>query len=138
MGCLSAIFVRSDDSRDCHNIHGRKYLGNTDRNLVGTQAYTVNILINYIDAASLDALTHTLPKFTRRSATEGPMPYTTSRDEWTFATFMNSFNFDTYKWGGMDSSPLSHSAPLTANTLNGQDWQQLTRLGAGILAIHAV
>lgn len=63
---------------------------------------------------------------------------TTSRDEWTFATFMNSFNFDTYKWGGMDSSPLSHSAPLTANTWNGQYWQQLTRLGAGILAIHAV
>lgn len=50
MGCLSAIFVRSDDSRDCHNIHGRKYLGNTDRNLVGTQARTVNVLINYIDA----------------------------------------------------------------------------------------
>ncbi|THZ86618.1 hypothetical protein D6C84_02406 [Aureobasidium pullulans] len=63
---------------------------------------------------------------------------TTSRDEWTVVTFMNSFNFDTYKWGGMDSSPLSHSAPLTANTWNGQDWQQLMRLGAGILAIHAV
>ena len=84
MGCLSAIFVRSDDSRDCHNIHGRKYLGNTDRNLVGTQAHTVNISINYIDAASLDALTHTLPKFTRRSATEGPMPCTTELSSLAF------------------------------------------------------
>ena len=54
---------------------------------------------------------------------------TTSRDEWTFATFMNSFNFDTYKWGGMDSSPLSHSAPLTANTRIGQDWQRLDETG---------
>ncbi|THW41390.1 hypothetical protein D6D22_05377 [Aureobasidium pullulans] len=124
MGCLSAIFVRSDDSRDGHNIHGRKYSGNTDRNLVGTQAHTC------------DRRTYAMYD---RIVVVGLYPQdTTSRDEWTFATFMNSFNFDTYKWGGMDSSPLSHSAPLTANTWNGQDWQQLTRLGAGVLAIHAL
>ncbi|THZ27952.1 hypothetical protein D6C89_02892 [Aureobasidium pullulans] len=121
MGCLSAIFVRSDDSRDCHNIHGRKC----------SHAYTTKIY-----TPKCDRRTYAMYD---RIVVVGLYPQdTTSRDEWTFATFMNSFNFDTYKWGGRDSSPLSHSAPLTANTWSGQDWQQLTRLGAGTLAIHAV
>ncbi|THX56270.1 hypothetical protein D6D11_03579 [Aureobasidium pullulans] len=102
MGCLSAIFVRSDDSRDCHNIHGRKC----------SHAYTTKIY-----TPKCDRRTYAMYD---RIVVVGLYPQdTTSRDEWTSATFMNSFNFDTYKWGGMDSSPLSHSAPLTANTWNG-------------------
>ncbi|THY01109.1 hypothetical protein D6D03_06022 [Aureobasidium pullulans] len=126
MGCLSAIFVRSDDSRDCHDIHGRKYLGNTDRNLVGTQAHTMLSRIHYqnlhAEVRQKD-LCHV-----RQNCRRWPL---SARHD--FSRRMNFCN-----WGGMDSSPLSHSAPLTANTWNGQDWQQLTRLGAGILAIHAV